>query len=349
MDSLSDWRASRPWPAAPKICVAGAGGIGGTLAARLGAAGQQVVVHARGASLDAIRRNGIELDDLSGSVRVEVPVSDRAEFGVQDIVFACSKSHAMPALLEAVAPMIGPDTLVIPAINGVPWWYFIGSGGREEGRPVRAVDPEGRLAAMFPAHQLLGCVVYITAEALAPGRVVARNPHRMILGELDGRSRERLRGVCALLADAGIDVRMSPRIRDDVWTKLVGNLTSNPLSVVIGATLQDIYGAAELRELVSAMTDEVLRVAERCGATLDLDPDAFFARAASLGAVRTSMLQDYEKGQGLELAAIGDAVLELAERHRVPMPTTRTILALTRFRAAQRPPQRLEAGRPGPG
>ncbi|MXN75362.1 2-dehydropantoate 2-reductase [Burkholderia sp. 4701] len=334
-------------PSGPKICVAGAGAIGSTLAARLAAAGQAVSVFARGATLEAISRRGIELDDLSGSIRVNVPASDRADdFGMQDIVFVCAKAHALSGLLASIKPMLEKETLVVPAVNGVPWWYFggEGEGGRERGgagggldyESVQAVDPDGSLAAMLPSRQILGCVVYITAEVREPGRVIATNPHRMILGELDNRPSLRLQQVCALLSDAGIEARASRRIRDDVWTKLIANLTSNPLSVVTGGTLQDIYGAAELREVVVDMMDEVISVAERYGARIALNQDALLVGGEKMGAFRTSMLQDYEKGQRLELAAIGDAVLELAGRYGIPMPTTRAILALTRYRTAQR-------------
>ncbi|WP_175874183.1 2-dehydropantoate 2-reductase [Burkholderia sp. BCC0397] len=332
-------------PSDPKICVAGAGAIGTTLAARLAASGRVVSVFARGATLETISRRGIELDDLSGSIRVNVPASDRVDdFDIQDIVFVCAKAHALSGLLTSIKPMLGKETLVVPTVNGVPWWYFGGEGGRGHGstgsglgyESVRAVDPDGSLAAMLPSQQILGCVVYITAEVREPGRVIATNPHRMILGELDNRPSARLRQVCALLSDAGIDARASRCIRDDVWTKLIANLTSNPLSVVTGGTLQDIYGAAELREVVVDMMDEVMSVAERYGARIALNQDAFLVQGEKMGAFRTSMLQDYEKGQRLELAAIGDAVLELADRYGIPMPTTRAILALTRYRTTQR-------------
>ncbi|WP_323123547.1 ketopantoate reductase family protein [Burkholderia alba] len=332
-------------PSGPKICVAGAGAIGSTLAARLAASGRAVSVFARGATLEAISRRGIELDDLSGSIRVNVPASDRVDdFGIQEIVFVCAKAHALSGLLVSIKPMLGKETLVVPAVNGVPWWYFGGEGGRERGgagsgldyESVQAVDPDGSLAAMLPSRQILGCVVYITAEVREPGRVVATNPHRMILGELDNRPSVRLQQVCALLSDSGIEACASRRIRDDVWTKLIANLTSNPLSVVTGGTLQDIYGAAELREVVVDMMGEVMSVAERYGASIALNQDALLVQGEKMGAFRTSMLQDYEKGQRLELAAIGDAVLELADRYGIPMPTTRAILALTRYRTAQR-------------
>lgn len=331
-------------PSSPKICVAGAGAIGGTLAARLAAGGQTVSVFARGATLAAISRRGIELTDLFGSTQVKVQVSDQAEFGIQDIVFVCAKAHALAGLVASIEPMLGEETLVVPAVNGVPWWFFGGeSGGQSggvgsglDGESIRAVDPDGRLAAMLPARQILGCVVYITAEVREPGSVIATNPHRVVLGELDNLPSARLQQVCALLSGVGIEARASGRIRDDVWTKLIGNLTSNPLSVVTGGTLQDIYGAAELREVVADMMDEVMSVAQRYGARIALNRDALFAQGAQMGAFRTSMLQDYEKGQRLELAAIGDAVLELADRYGIPMPTTRAILALTRFRTTQR-------------
>jgi 2-dehydropantoate 2-reductase len=319
-----------------RFCIAGAGAIGGTLAARLAAAGHRVNVLARGDTLTALREHGLQLVDLSGKVKVDVHASDQADFGVQDVVFLCAKTHALPAMIAQVAPLIGPETVVVPSVNGVPWWYFQREGSRFDGSPVRAVDPDGVLLAQVPAVSLLGAVVYITAQLDAPGRVRASNPHRLVLGELDHAPSERLNALCALLSDAGIETRASTRIRDDIWTKITANLTSNPLSVLTGATLEEIYDDKSLLEIVVGILREVTLVATSYRARPDVDPQTFLSRCRAMGPFKTSMLQDFEKGRSLELAAIGDAVVELAERHNIPMPSTRAILALARYRASSR-------------
>ncbi|WP_459617148.1 ketopantoate reductase family protein [Bordetella sp. 2513F-2] len=316
-----------------RICVAGAGAVGGTLAARLARAGHQVSVLARGATLAALRRDGLCLHDRSGCTRVHVPASDQPEFGPQDAIFLCAKAHSLAPLVRQAWPMVAGHTVLVPAVNGVPWWYFQGETGPLAGQAVRAVDPEGWLLANVPWRQLLGCVVYITAESPAPGVVVSRTPHRLVLGEPDNQPGERLSRLCALLRLAGIDAEPAPRIRDAIWTKLAANLSSNPLSVITGATLRQIYGPTPLRELAAAVIGELDAVAQAHGARLMLPPAELLALGERMGDFRTSMLQDYENGRPLELAAIGDAVLELAGRHHLPMPTTRAVLALARYRA----------------
>ncbi|MBS7661597.1 2-dehydropantoate 2-reductase [Pseudomonas lalucatii] len=324
-----------------RICVAGAGAIGCTLAARLAASGQQVKVLARGATLAAIRENGILLSDLDGEHRVRVEASDdAAELGRQDLVFLCTKAPALAGLLPRIAPLLGPETMVVPVVNGVPWWYFHGEPGRFAGQHIAAVDPNGVLTRTLDLRHVLGCVVFITAHCPAPAVSQAQNPHLMIFGELDNRMSPRLEHLRALVAAAGIEARASGRIRDPLWTKIIANLSSNPLSVVTGATLEQLYGQAELRELASAALHETLLVAAAYGARIDIDPRGFLEQGAGMGAVRTSMLQDYDKGNPLELAAIGDAVLELAGRLNLPMPVTRNLIALARFRGSQAHPTR---------
>jgi 2-dehydropantoate 2-reductase len=319
-----------------KICVAGAGAIGGTIAARLACAGHDVTVFARNATLAALRQGELVLHDVSGESRVVVRASDQADFGVQDVIFVCAKAHALPALMVQIAPLIGPDTIVIPAVNGVPWWYFQSLDARFPGRAVEAVDPDGALLAMLPPTQLLGAVVYITAEAVAPGVVRSSNPHRLILGELDDTLSPRLLKICEMLSGAGIATQPSTHIRDDVWVKVAANLTSNPLSVVTRATLDDIYGDGDLHEIVVGMLHEVTLVAASYGARLLFDPRQFLAKGQSMGAFRTSMLQDHEKGYPLEIAAIVEAVLELAAHYAIPMPITKLVLGLTRYASKKR-------------
>lgn len=337
-----------------RVAVAGAGAIGCTLAARLAATGTEVSVLARGETLAAIRRGGVRLDDLDGEHLARVAASDRAEdLGVQDAVLFCAKSQDLADLAEQARALIGPQTLLVPLVNGVPWWYFHGAGGRFDGATVRAVDPDGRLAAALPLAQVLAAVVFVTAEAVAPGHARSRTPHLLMLGEPasgtaarePGRvssgeptvaATPRLEALCALLTRAGVEARALPQIRDALWTKLIGNVVSNPLSVVTGATLEQLFGDAELVPLAETVLREALLVAAAYGARVTVDPKTFLEQGRAMGAFRTSMLQDLERGRPLELAAIGDAVLELAARLELPMPVTRRVVDLARWKGRQR-------------
>lgn len=316
----------------PRICIAGAGAIGGTIAARLAKAGLDVSVLARGATLEALRRDGITLTDLEGTHQVPVRASDQADFGVQDVIFVCAKAQDLPAMMPKLTPLIGEHTIVVPAVNGVPWWYFHGDAGRFAGEQVHAVDPDGILAATLPGKHVIGCVVFITAESPQPGHVIARNPHLIMFGEPDHSVSDRLRTLCATIERGGIEARPLDRIRDKLWTKIIANISTNPLSVISGATLEELYTRPELKETVVAIMREVLVVAASYGARVEIDPLTFVELGAAMGPVRTSMLQDYERRRPLELAAIGDAVLELAQRFDIPMPVTRKVIDLARFR-----------------
>ena len=319
-----------------RICIAGAGAIGCLLAARLAAAGQQVSVLARGRGLQALREHGVQLSDLGGPLQRPVAADSQASFGVQDLLILCCKSQDLSDLAEQVQPLIGPQTVILPCVNGVPFWYFHREGGRFDGQPVAAVDPSGRLGHLLPLEQVLGAVVFITAEAVAPGQVVSSTPHLVMLGEPAGGDSDRLRWLCGVLTAAGIEARPVAQLRDKLWTKLLANISSNPLSVVTGATLHTIYTDPVLLDTVRAVMYEVMLVASAYGARLEIDPTEFLRLGASMGAVRTSMLQDFERGRPLELAAIGNAVLELAERYALPMTATATLLKQARWHADRR-------------
>lgn len=324
-------------PSPPRIGIAGAGAIGCSLAAQFAAAGNPVSVLARGAALTAIRDDGIHWTSaIRGTSVAQVAASDdAAELGVQDLVFVCVKAHDLAAVLPKLTPWIGPETLIVPTVNGVPWWYFHGEAGRFKDQPVRAVDPHGLLSQALPWRQLIGCVIFMTAELTGPARVVANNPDLMILGELDNQLSARLDWLRGVVAGTGIEARASDRIRDNLWVKIIANLTSNPLSVVAEATLEQIYREPTLKKVSGAMLHEVLALAAAYGARVAFDPLTFTEQGAAMGPVRTSMLQDYQRGRRLELAAIGDAVLEFAERFDFPMPVTRSVLAVAHFRDLQ--------------
>ncbi|WP_369921187.1 ketopantoate reductase family protein [Marinomonas polaris] len=318
------------------ICIAGAGAIGCTLAARLAKSGQTVNVLARGTTLETIQKKGIHLTDIDGEHKVTVNASDSAkELGPQDIIFICTKAPALPAMLKLIAPMLHKKTIVIPVVNGIPWWYFQGIEGRFSGDSIQAIDPEGSVSKLLPHTHLIGCVVFITAFRNSPGVVTSTNPHLIVLGEINHQMSERLEEVRKVIEDAGIEARATDNIRDQIWTKVAANITSNPLSVVTKGTLEQLYADDRLKPLVRRMLDEVLLIAAAYGARIRFDPHTFMELGAGMGAVKTSMLQDYEAGQPLELDAIGYSVLELANKVDIPMIATQNLLDLTQFIAAQ--------------
>lgn len=319
-----------------RICIAGAGAIGCTLAARLAASGQPVSMLARGRTLQQLQHSGISLTDLDGRFRVSVSAAaDAAELGPQDLILVCTKAPALSDVLAQIQPMIHAETVVIPVVNGIPWWYFQGIDSRFAGDRVTAVDPDGRLQALIPARHLIGCVIFITAAREAPGVVTATNPHLMILGEISHQLTPRLEEIRRIFHATGIETRITDNIRDQIWTKVAANLTSNPLSVVTRGTLEQLYADPRLSPLVRDILNEVLMTAAAHGARIRFDPQTIMEMGAGMGAVRTSMLQDFEAGQPLELAAIGKAVTELAEKAGITMTTTRSLLALTEFIAEQ--------------
>ena len=316
------------------IGVAGAGAIGCTLAVLLARAGYSVQVLARGESLRRMKTEGIVLNRNGQRLQAQVSASDSAtQLGVQDVLFVCTKSQDVATILEAARPMIGPDTIVIPLVNGVPFWFFQGLPGRWLGQAVQAVDPQGQLLSRAPIEQLLGAVTFITAERRGPAEAASDNPLLIVLGEIDHRpGSERLERVAGILNKAGIETRCAPTLRDTLWTKIIANLTSNPLSVISGAGLDAIYGDPRLLPIVRQMMQEGLALAAAYGARISFDPTAFIAEAHALGPVHTSMLQDHLAGRPLELAAIGDAVLELAQLQGISMPVTARVIGLAHFR-----------------
>jgi 2-dehydropantoate 2-reductase len=315
-----------------RICIVGAGAIGSTLAVRLCHAGHHVSMLARGKTLQTIREQGLTLHDQHGVTTAHPVVSDVADFGEQDYVFVCTKTQDLVDVLPSLTPLLGEDTVVMPMNNGVPWWYFYREGGRFDGQSVQAVDPDGQLAFAVDNGRLIGSVLFITAEMTAPGVVTSSAPHLLVMGEPSGEMTSRLAAIRAVLEDAGVEARMTDRIRDKLWTKIIANISSNPLSVLTHATLEEIYGLPELRHVVEQIMREVLLVAATYGARVDIDPKKFVQLGAAMGPFRTSMLQDLDRGRPLELNAIGDAVLELAARFELPMPVTRAVIALARFR-----------------
>jgi 2-dehydropantoate 2-reductase len=321
-----------------RVAVVGAGSIGAVIGARLAAAGHDVVLVARGAHLDAIRRRGLTLVDHvgleGGSFRL--PASERCDdFGAQDLVVIGLKAHAIGAMLPAMAPLVGPATTVLPAINGLPWWYFHREGSALEGSRVHALDPTGAMAAALDPARILGCVVHIAAEVRAPGEVHHTGGRRLIVGEPDRSDSRRLAEVADALDGAGFQTQRSRDIRLDVWVKLLGNLSFNPVAALTGYLMNQIVDDEQLLDVIRAMMREGMAVSRHYGYPMPMTPDQRIDLARQLGAAKISMLQDLEQRRTLELDAIVGAVIELAERARIEVPTIRTVhaLALARARA----------------
>lgn len=329
-----------------RIGIAGAGAIGTTLGVRFALGGHRVSVLARGRTLDAIRDHGLRLVDRQGEHHAPATAGGPDELEEQDVLFLCAKAQDLASLARSSQAMIGPGTLVVPVVNGIPWWYFEGEGGRHDGRTVGAVDPNGSLKTLLPMDRIIGAVAFITAERLAPGVARSLNPLRLSIGEITHRRTGRADRLGAVLTACGIDTTVSDRVRDPLWTKVIANLTSNPLSVVTGATLRDIYGDPSLAPIARQMLDEALLTAASFGARVALDPVSLLAMGAGMGDVKTSMLQDFEKGLPLELSSICDAVIELAEMQGLSMPLTKNIASLVRYKSAGAAGCRKEEGAP---
>jgi 2-dehydropantoate 2-reductase len=309
------------------VCVAGVGAVGTTIAARLAFCGLNVRLLARGARLEQLRRDGVRVQFSDELIATRLAVSDRPDFGVQDLLLVATKAHALPELLPTLRPLVGPDTVVVPLVNGIPWWYFQQSDGPFENATVAAVDPQGTLTAgahghLSPQH-LVGSVVYMTATLEPSGLATVLGRPRLILGELAQRHSARIERVAKLLTDAGIAATSSDSIRNDVWTKVALNLATNPLSVVTEATLQEQFSDPRLQPIVAAVIAETERVAHGHHARFSLSLEEMMQTGRSAGPFATSMLQDYRAGRRLELDAIARSVFELSEKIGLQMPPRR--------------------------
>ncbi|WP_431274475.1 2-dehydropantoate 2-reductase [Variovorax ureilyticus] len=320
-----------------KVCIYGAGAIGGWIGAKLAQVGCALDVVARGATLEALKRDGLTL--VSGDKRVSVPVNasdDPAALGVQQLVIVAVKAPALPAVADRIAPLLGPDTVVLTAMNGVPWWFLQGGfGGPVAGARLQAVDPGGKIDAAIPAKHVIGGVVHASCSLDAPGVVRHHFGNGLIIGEPSGESTSRVQALGELLARAGIDTRISPQIQKDVWYKLWGNMTVNPISMLTGATTDLILNDDLVRGFISTIMLEAKEIGERIGVPIAESPEDRHAVTRKLGAFKTSMLQDVEAGRAVELDALVSAVRELGQLAGVQTPFTDALLGLARLRARQ--------------
>ena len=316
-----------------KIAIFGAGAIGGMLGVRLAQAGVDVTFIARGPHLAAMQANGVTL--LSGEETITVRprcLADPAEADVQDYVIVTLKAHSLPAAAPQIAAMMGPETALVTGINGVPYWYFYGLESPYRGRPIESVDPGGKLWSILPPARAIGCVVYPAAEVTAPGVITHSFGDRFTLGEPDGSRSPRIEALSHHMIAAGLKAPIRPRIRDELWIKLWGNLCYNPISALTGTTLDRITTRPDLRALCRAMMSEAQTVAEALGTRFAISLEKRLDGAAEVGAHKTSMLQDLERGRPMEIDALLGAVVELGTVVGKPMPQCEAILALVRER-----------------
>ena len=316
------------------ICVFGAGAIGGLMAAKLEMAGTPVTVVARGPHGEALRARGLVLRS-EGQETVTKPrvATDPKEVGPQDYLVLTLKAHSLLPARAQLAPLVGPNTTIVAAINGVPWWYTYKLGGDFDGRHIEAVDPGGAISQALPPSQVLGSIVYPAADVVEPGVIEHTYGDRFTLGEPDGNRSERAGKLSELLIKAGLKAPVRPRIRDELWIKLWGNMAFNPLSALTTATLDRLIADPGTHAVCRALMLEGQAVAEKLGVKFALTVDKRIAGGAEVGAHKTSMLQDLERGRPLEIEALLGAVVEMAEWVGVDMPIGRTILALVRQRA----------------
>ncbi len=317
-----------------RICIFGAGAIGGYLGAELASSDVDVTLIARGPHLEAMQRDGLKLL-IGGEERISHPncTSDPAEAGHQDYVIITLKAHSVPGIVETIQPLIGPDTTVVTAVNGIPWWYFHGLKGPWQEHRLESVDPGGVQWDRIGPARVLGCIVYPACDMPAPGVIQHVEGNRFSLGEPGGERSERATRLSEAMIAAGLKAPVRPRIRDEIWIKLWGNLCFNPISALTHAMLDEVATDPGTREVSKAMMVEAQAVGEALGVKFNIDVEKRLDGAAAVGPHKTSMLQDLEKGRPMEIDALLTSVQELARLTEIGSPTIDTVLALIQQRA----------------
>jgi 2-dehydropantoate 2-reductase len=317
-----------------KVCVVGAGSIGGYVGVKLALAGEDVTLIARGANLEAIRSRGMRVTMHDGAELVATNVratSSLAEAGPQDVVILGMKAHQVEAVVPDLHHMLHENTVIIPMQNGIPFWYFKRHGGEYEGRRVECVDPNGRILEGIDAQRIVGCVVYPACEMAGPGIVRHIEGDRFPLGELDGTTTERVTRLSEMFVRAGLKSPVLDNVRAEIWLKLWGNLTFNPISALTHSTLVDICQYPYSRELATHMMQEAQAIANHLGVTFRVSLEKRIAGAEKVGKHKTSMLQDVEAGRDPEVDALVGAVIELGRMTGIPTPHIDTVFALVKL------------------
>lgn len=311
------------------VAIVGAGAIGGLLGAHLSRAGEDVILIARGANLAALKTNGLTVRQKKEEFQEEFTVHPRATddisaVGEADAVFITLKAHSIPAVAPRIGEALRPDASVVGAMNGIPWWYF-------PDRHLEAVDPGGVIARSIPIEHVVGCVVYPAASLVDPGVVVHEEGDRFSLGEPDGSKSDRVQRLSAMLGAAGFRAPVQTRLRNEIWLKVAGNATLNPVSVVTGATLGEMFASEESRGLIRTLMEEVAAVARSLEVELPVSIEKRMAGAAAVATHKTSMLQDFEARKPLELDALLGAVIEIAGWEKVEVPSLRALYGLAKL------------------
>jgi 2-dehydropantoate 2-reductase len=319
-----------------KICVFGAGAIGGHLAVRLARGGADVSVVARGAQLAAIQQNGLKVVTSAGELEARVRANaDPAELGPQDAVLVTVKAPALPAVAAAIAPLLGPDTPVAFVMNGIPWFYFHGIGGALEGKRLPKIDPDDALWRTVRPDRAIAGVVYAASAVIRPGVIELENPNsRVVLGEADGRVSQRIQSIAAHINGGGMKAEVTAAVRDEIWNKLLNNLASGSLAVLTQATVRRIYQEAACVATARRIMHEAAAIAGAVGAHPDMDHDKRVAHGRGLDH-KPSILQDLELGRPMEIDGIFDAPLEIARAAGVAAPTLEMVVALMKVRARE--------------
>lgn len=320
-----------------KICLYGAGAVGGLIGARIAATGRPLSVVELGPTLTALRRDGLGLETAEGRRYYPVQaVADPGQIGPQDLVIIAVKQPAMAAVAAAIGPLIGPQTKVMMAMNGVPWWFFDGLDGALAGTTLDSIDPGGTLRTRIASSRVIGCVVHIACAAPEPGVSLCKMGNNLIIGDATGTTSATTRAVAALLAEAGFDATVSECIQRDIWFKLWGNMTMNPLSALTGATTDRLLDDSLVSDFCVRVMTEAAAVGERIGCPVAQSPAERNTVTRALGAMKTSMLQDVEAGRVLEIDALLAVVHEIAGKAKVAVPNTAALLGLLRVFAQAR-------------
>ncbi|MBO32641.1 MAG: 2-dehydropantoate 2-reductase [Rhodospirillaceae bacterium] len=310
-----------------KICIYGAGAIGGLLGAELALAGSNVTLIARGPHLEAMQTNGLTLIKGDKEFVTRPAARDNpAEIGPQDYVIITLKAHSVPGIVEDIRPLLGPDTAVVWAVNGVPWWYFYSLDGPYRDKRLNTVDPGGKQWEHIGPERIIGCIVYPAAEVSEPGIVQHIEGNRFSLGEPSGKKTERVQALAQEMVRAGLRAPVRTRIRDELWVKLWGNLSLNPMSALTGATLEDLCQNSETYAIIRAMMVEAQEIGEKLGVKFAIDVDQRIEGAKAVGAHKTSMLQDLERGRPMEIDALVGAVAEMGRLTGTATPMIDDIL-----------------------
>ena len=315
-----------------KIAIVGAGAIGAFLGAKLSLSGEDVYLIARGAHLEAMRANGVRVKSPDGDFEAHpIATDDYESVGQVDFVFLTVKAHSMTDIAPKLAPLMGPETAVVSAQNGIPWWYFQGHGGPLDGTAIESVDPGGVIANAIDPSRVIGCIIYPSTVIVQPGVIEHMEGNRFSIGELDGTSSYRCKSLAAALINAGFKTPIRSRIRHDLWVKLLGNVVFNPMSALTGATLEEMANHPESSAIARAVMAEADELAEALGMSLPLTIDQRMDGARKVGAHKTSMLQDLESGRPMELESVVGVVIEMGEKLGLPMPYTRTLYSCAKL------------------